>query len=111
MTRCNWFWASHGCDLDAGHDGYHLCGTDDVPCCRHDGSRMSYYYYQYREFGHWSNKWVNTPGFCSPITGEGDPKAPCADPTNCKDRDEAWHDDPMRLADLFIEDLESYGNP
>lgn len=24
---CNWFWGSHGCDLDRGHKGdIHLCG-------------------------------------------------------------------------------------
>lgn len=24
-NECNWFWGSHGCDLERGHDGLHLC--------------------------------------------------------------------------------------
>lgn len=33
--RCNIFWGSHGCSLEPGHDGQHLC----LPCCRTDDAR------------------------------------------------------------------------
>jgi len=26
---CDTFWGSHGCDLESGHEGVHVCGSRD----------------------------------------------------------------------------------
>lgn len=30
---CGTYWGSHGCDLTAGHEGLHVCGTPGVGHC------------------------------------------------------------------------------
>ncbi len=40
MGTCEVCWGSHGCGLDAGHDGDHACiePGEDEPCCTVDQS-------------------------------------------------------------------------
>ena len=39
MTICNFYWGSHGCDLERGNHAVHVCGTPEGPCCEYDESR------------------------------------------------------------------------
>lgn len=36
-TPCRVYWGSHGCDLERGHDGSHVCSCCDCPDGAHDG--------------------------------------------------------------------------
>ena len=31
MESCRVYWGTHGCDLERGHDGPHLCDCADIP--------------------------------------------------------------------------------
>lgn len=84
MTHCNWFWGSHGCDLPMWHSGDHLCGTEDDPCSKHNGTQVQFHYIG----GDWSGEWDDLPGFCNP--------GQCGDPEHCSYRDEPWHNEPRR---------------
>jgi hypothetical protein len=42
---CNVFWGSHGCSLDEGHELPHQCGSDEDPCCQHDGGTQVRFHY------------------------------------------------------------------
>jgi hypothetical protein len=99
VKTCNWFWGSHGCDLDPGHAGHHLCGILD-PCSKHDGARVLFPYVD----GDWSDEWLDSPyGFCLP-----DPKhGMCGDPENCSNRasiDHVWKSFP--ISDEALKELD-----
>lgn len=90
--KCNWFWGSHGCDLDVGHEGTHLCGAPEDPCSKHDGTRVQFHYVG----GDWSGEWLDSTGFC---LGDGTPRTsypyvnhpPCGDPDRCEYRENPGH--------------------
>lgn len=78
MAICNWFWGSHGCDHDLGHDGNHMCGDADDPCSEYDGEHVRFALFcedEHGEMAHdgWSN-WSDMPyGFqMEPYRVEGD---------------------------------------
>lgn len=75
---CNWFWGSHGCGLNSGHGGKHLCGTPDDPCSTHDGTQVRYFLSD----GQWSEKVFESTGFCNPPRWASG--APCGDPEHCE---------------------------
>lgn len=37
QNPCRVYWGSHGCNLEFGHDGTHVCDCCDCPDGRHDG--------------------------------------------------------------------------
>lgn len=93
MPHCNWFWGSHGCDLPPFHDGDHLCGTDEEPCCKHNGTHaLSHLWSATGPTGAWADAWVAMSGFC--FLGD----QLCGDPDNCTDRSKPWHNDPMNVS-------------
>lgn len=61
-SDCGTYWGSHGCDLAAGHEGNHLCGSTDPDglCSENDGSRVRYMQFdtadsdEVGEWGEWS---------------------------------------------------------
>lgn len=88
---CNWFWGSHGCSLEPGHDGLHLCGTPDDPCSKHSGTQVLYHYVG----GDWATDWLDSVGYC---TGDGIQRpgyifknARCPHPEHCSGRDTWKH--------------------
>lgn len=87
--HCNWYWSSHGCDLPGMHDGDHLCGTEDEPCSKHNGTHVLFHLWSATEpSGRWDDDWHEMPGFCFNAV---DPDRSCGDPENCWDRGEPWH--------------------
>lgn len=92
--RCNWFWGSHGCDLPPSHDGDHLCGTEDEPCSKHNGTHVQFNAWMGaipREEWHpnWEYKWEEAPGYC---VRRRDGLGACADPDHCAHGDRRWHE-------------------
>lgn len=41
-TDCRVYWGSHGCDLERGHEGSHVCACCDCPPGHHDGVTAPY---------------------------------------------------------------------
>lgn len=37
MADCRVYWGSHGCNLERGHEGTHVCACCDCPEDHHDG--------------------------------------------------------------------------
>lgn len=88
---CNWYWGSHGCDLEPGHEDHHLCGSPEDPCSKHSGTRVLYHYVG----GDWATEWLDLVGFCN---GDGTPRLvgagnypPCPHPEECSGRDTPGH--------------------
>lgn len=80
---CNWYWGSHGCDLEDGHSGHHLCGSPEDPCSKHSGYMVKYHFVG----GDWDTKWYPLTGFCNGdriprLVGPGD-YPPCPEPAYC----------------------------
>lgn len=59
VPPCNFFWGSHGCDLDLGDHRLHRCGADDPdgPCCEYDEDAPEYRRVRFYVYGDAEGEW------------------------------------------------------
>ena len=54
---CNFYWGSHGCDLELGDHPVHVCGTPEAPCCEYDEQHARARYMLYDRDGEAPVEW------------------------------------------------------